>query len=160
MAIALGETVAWRANEDWWVQEVGSDSHGREPHITRFCLVVLATMVQVVLLACFFAAAPAIVRAPLHIAGASTLGAFMSHSYINLCFAQSVLPQLAAVGPYSTVAGLLALPVGILFIAGPIVQWATLSAFKGISALAALLCRLLCCVRPPTPVEVDGAAAP
>ena len=160
VAIALGETAAWRANEDWWVQEGGPDAHGREPHITRFLLVVLATMVQVALIACFFAAAPSAVRAPLRIAGASTLGAYMSHSYINLGFAQSVLPRLAALGPYSAVAGLLALPVGILFIAGPIVQWATLAAFRGLSALVALLSRRLGGTRPPTPVVVmEGPVA-
>jgi hypothetical protein len=160
IAIALGETATWRANEDWWVQEAGPDAHSRELHITRFLLVVLGTMVQVALLACFFAAAPAAVRSSLYIAGASTLGAYMSRSYINLGFAQSVLPLLAAVDPYSAVAGLLVLPVGILFIAGPIVQWATLATFRGLAALAVLLGRSLCFSPAPTPVTaMEGRPA-
>jgi hypothetical protein len=160
VAIALGETAAWRANEDWWVQELGPVLYGQEPALTRFGLVVVAVMTQVALLAGFFAALPGPIPA-LSFAGAHTLGSYMAHSYLNLAFALTVLPRLPSVEPYAALAALMALPLSILLVVGPLVQRTTLAAFTGCAAISSrLLRRVGFCSEPDDQAQTtDGKVA-
>ena len=131
LAVALGESAGWGANEDWWVQEQGTLAVAREGHLTRLGLVVISSMAQIASLAGFAAAVPF----SLHLVGASTLGSYVCHSYVNVLFASVVLPHLSGANPYGVMSMLLFLPLVVVTILGPITQQLLMWEFRFLGSL-------------------------